>query len=152
MNFKTYIEMMLPPIWRKPRWLALLVSITEPLAQLYTESTGIYEKLKRRAACDGSIIALEHLIETEFNKKVKITEPNYTGRIYLKQRNEQLRGAKLHKRGQGWVYLYGRGLSSIGGYDYTVKLLEPADQETAQRIAAVTGIYNSAGFTYNVEI
>ncbi len=150
-TFKVFIEVMLPPIWRKERWVGLLLAISKPLAELYKESVGVFEGLKRRAACDGSIIALEHLIKEEFKKEVKIIEGNTGKRVFLKQPYEPLDGAYLHKeRGTRKLFLTPRGGYETD-YDYIVKLQETVGEETIQRITAVIGIYNSAGFTYKVE-
>lgn len=150
MKFRIFIEAILPPIWRKPKWVGLLQSISKPVQDIYTETTGVFLRLKRRAACDGSVIALEYLLEEEFGKRVKIIETNFGSRSYIKQRGEALKGIHLHSRADGGVYLHQRGAMDVDT-DYTVKMLEPeTNPETIQRIAAVVRIYNATGFTYKV--
>lgn len=143
---------MLPPIWRKPRWVALIFALCRPITLLYAESTGVYTKLKRRAACDGSIIALEYLIATEFSCGVKIIESNTGDNVFLKQRNEPLIGTHIFTRNsQDRLYLKGKEGYAID-VDYKVNMLETVTPESLLQIHAIVGIYNSAGFTYKVEI
>ena len=103
-----------------------------------------YLKARRRAGCDGSVIALTFLVKQEFGIDITFEDGLCGTRRYIKQRGENLKGAVL-----GQWYIYGRDESTSKGYDYTVHA-PGADAETRSRIYSVINIYNSAGFSFTV--
>ena len=144
MNRKILIEYLLPPIYRKYAWVALLYALTAPFDSFFQSQAAIYTKARRRAGCDGSVIALTFLIKQEFGIDISFEDGEGGSRQYLRQRAENIGGVYF-----GAWFIFGREESPVGGVDYTVHA-PGTTAETRARIKSVLMLYNSAGFTFEV--
>lgn len=144
MNLRTVIEYLLPPIYRRPRWLGLLVALAAPVASMWERGRSWHAAHSRRAGCDGSVIALTYLVREEFGVAITFADASGGSRRYMRQRGESLAGLYL-----GSWFVYGRAEVPNAGYDYLVHA-PGTDAETRARIKSVIALYNSAGFTYDV--
>lgn len=131
-------------MYRGNAFVAMLSSLLAPLSVIYTNAVTVATKAKRRAGCDGSIIAITYLIKQEFGVDIEFKNGLSGSRRYIRKRGESLQGVAI-----GHWYIYGRTESPNGLYDYIVTAPN-TDSETKQRIKSVIALYNSAGFVFDV--
>ena len=167
-KFARLAAMLLPVNLRKPRLMAVLDTLSAPLAALLAALTGFRKECLQNLRYSGQTCRLEYCLNYRFGNRDRIADPGYGRRIrvidgtdsdgkpYIIYRRAQLQNTVYNKpkrRGcDRQVILNRRSVNSSTFYNFIIECPEEYYKGKETEFAAVVNTYKTQGKTWTVRL